>query len=69
MSDNGPGIPQDLEREVFGRFVRADRARARTTGSTGLGLAIVHAITTAHGGAVTLTSRPGRTTFRLSLPR
>ncbi|MFG3590843.1 sensor histidine kinase [Streptomyces sp. NPDC047990] len=69
VSDNGPGIPQDLEQEVFGRFVRADPARARSTGSTGLGLAIVHAITTAHGGAVTVISRPGRTTFRLSLPR
>ncbi|MFB7712414.1 sensor histidine kinase [Streptomyces sp. NPDC056105] len=68
VSDNGPGIPEDLQPEVFGRFVRADHARSRSTGSTGLGLAIVHAVTTAHGGTVSLTSRPGRTTFRLTLP-
>ncbi|ATL32249.1 sensor histidine kinase [Streptomyces formicae] len=68
VSDNGPGIPEDLQPEVFGRFVRADHTRSRNTGSTGLGLAIVHAVTTAHAGTVSLTSRPGRTTFRMTLP-
>ncbi|MEW1893610.1 HAMP domain-containing sensor histidine kinase [Streptomyces sp. NBC_00523] len=68
VSDNGPGIPEELQPEVFGRFVRADQARSRSTGSTGLGLAIVHAVITAHGGSATVTSRPGRTTFRLILP-
>ncbi|AZS84078.1 HAMP domain-containing sensor histidine kinase [Streptomyces griseoviridis] len=69
VSDNGPGIPQALQGEVFGRFVRADHARSRATGSTGLGLAIVHAVVTAHHGTVTVTSRPGGTTFLLTLPR
>ncbi|WP_328314538.1 HAMP domain-containing histidine kinase [Streptomyces sp. NBC_00442] len=68
VSDNGPGIPEELQPEVFGRFVRADHARSRSTGSTGLGLAIVHAVVTAHAGTATVTSRPGRTTFRITLP-
>ncbi|MFC9756971.1 sensor histidine kinase [Streptomyces sp. NPDC056921] len=68
VSDDGPGIPEELQPEVFGRFVRADRARSRSTGSTGLGLAIVHAVITAHGGTATVTSSPGQTTFRLTLP-
>ncbi|MFB7082472.1 sensor histidine kinase [Streptomyces sp. NPDC056308] len=68
VSDNGPGIPSELQPEVFGRFVRADHARSRSTGSTGLGLAIVHAVIAAHGGAVTVTSGPGHTAFRLMLP-
>ncbi|MGW3689324.1 HAMP domain-containing sensor histidine kinase [Streptomyces sp. NPDC005125] len=68
VSDNGPGIPEELRPEVFGRFVRADHARSRSTGSTGLGLAIVHAVITAHGGTATVTSSPGHTTFRLTLP-
>lgn len=68
VSDDGPGIPEELQPEVFGRFVRADHARSRSTGSTGLGLAIVHAVITAHGGTVTVTSRPGHTAFRLTLP-
>ncbi|MEU0137171.1 ATP-binding protein [Streptomyces sp. NPDC006296] len=68
VRDNGPGIPEELQAEVFGRFVRADHARSRSTGSTGLGLAIVRAVVTAHGGTVAVTSRPGRTDFRLTLP-
>ena len=67
VSDNGPGIPAELQPEVFARFVRADQARSRSTGSTGLGLAIVHAIVTAHHGTVEVTSRPGRTAFRVTL--
>ncbi|MEU0149876.1 HAMP domain-containing sensor histidine kinase [Streptomyces sp. NPDC006288] len=68
VSDNGPGIPAELRSEVFGRFVRADHARSRSTGSTGLGLAIVHAVVTAHGGTATVTSGQGRTTFSIVLP-
>ncbi|MFD4231241.1 ATP-binding protein [Streptomyces sp. NPDC058545] len=59
-------MPEKLQPEVFGRFVRADHARSRSTGSTGL--AIVHAVITAHGGTATVTSSPGHTTFRLTLP-
>ncbi|AGJ52805.1 two-component system sensor kinase [Streptomyces sp. PAMC 26508] len=68
VSDNGPGIPDELQDEIFGRFVRADHARSRNTGSTGLGLAIVKAVVTAHGGTVSVTSDPGRTAFLLVLP-
>ncbi|WP_328540444.1 sensor histidine kinase [Streptomyces sp. NBC_00344] len=68
VSDDGPGIPEEVRPEVFGRFVRADHARSRSTGSTGLGLAIVHAVITAHGGTAAVTSTPGHTVFRLVLP-
>ncbi|MGW2298318.1 sensor histidine kinase [Streptomyces violaceorubidus] len=66
--DNGPGIPAELLPRVFERFARGDSARSRATGSTGLGLAIVQAVTTAHGGGVTVDSRPGRTVFTVYLP-
>ncbi len=69
VSDNGPGIPEEVRPDVFGRFVRADHARSRGSGSTGLGLAITEAVATAHGGRVGVTSRPGHTEFRLTLPR
>ena len=68
VEDNGQGIPQDLLPHVFERFARGDSARSRSTGSTGLGLAIVQAVATAHGGAVTVDSVPGRTVFTLYLP-
>ncbi|MER5682873.1 HAMP domain-containing sensor histidine kinase [Streptomyces sp. NPDC002205] len=69
VTDDGPGIPESLQPEIFGRFVRADRSRSRATGSTGLGLAIVHAVVTAHGGSIRVSSEPGRTVFEMSLPR
>ena len=72
VTDDGPGIPPELQPTLFERFVRGDSARARGTGgtaSTGLGLAIVDAVTTAHGGQVRLESQPGRTRFAITLPR
>ncbi|WP_328412936.1 HAMP domain-containing histidine kinase [Streptomyces violaceus] len=68
VEDNGQGIPAELLPHVFERFARGDSARSRTTGSTGLGLAIVQAVATAHGGAVTVDSVPGRTVFTVRLP-
>ncbi|MFD7874217.1 ATP-binding protein [Streptomyces sp. NPDC059766] len=68
VQDNGQGIPPDLLPHVFERFARGDSARSRATGSTGLGLAIVQAVATAHGGAVTVDSVPGRTVFTVHLP-
>ncbi|MEU3696445.1 HAMP domain-containing sensor histidine kinase [Streptomyces griseoviridis] len=68
VEDNGQGIPAGLLPHVFERFARGDSARSRATGSTGLGLAIVQAVSTAHGGAVTVDSVPGRTVFTVYLP-
>jgi two-component system OmpR family sensor kinase len=68
VEDNGPGIPAELLPHVFERFARGDSARSRAHGSTGLGLAIVQAVATAHAGAVTVDSVPGRTVFTLHLP-
>jgi two-component system OmpR family sensor kinase len=68
VSDNGPGIPAELQGDVFERFVRADDSRSRAKGSTGLGLAIAHAVVKAHGGSLTLVSSEGGTEFRICLP-
>ncbi|MGY1580669.1 HAMP domain-containing sensor histidine kinase [Streptomyces sp. MN13] len=68
VQDDGQGIPPELLPHVFERFARGDSARSRATGSTGLGLAIVQAVATAHGGAVTVDSVPGRTVFTVHLP-
>ncbi|MCU1445964.1 HAMP domain-containing sensor histidine kinase [Cryobacterium sp.] len=69
ITDNGPGIPENLRATLFERFARGDSSRFRGTGgSTGLGLAIVQAVVAAHHGEVTVDSRPGRTSFRVALP-
>jgi two-component system OmpR family sensor kinase len=72
ITDDGPGIPPELLPELFERFTRGDTGRAREVNpagkSTGLGLAIVDAVVAAHGGSITVTSRPGMTRFAILLP-
>ncbi len=68
VRDNGPGIPEQLQSEVFERFARGDTSRSRKGGSTGLGLAIVSAVVKAHHGTITLESAPGHTDFTVRLP-
>ncbi|WP_461189119.1 sensor histidine kinase [Arthrobacter sp. Z4-13] len=77
VTDDGGGIPAGFVDHVFSRFARADAARkgaggqsgaSAAEGTSGLGLSIVESIVEAHGGRVTVTSRPGRTEFALRLP-
>ncbi len=63
IEDDGPGIPESIADQVFEPFVSG-----RENG-TGLGLALVSKIITDHGAWIALDSRPGRTVFRLSLPK
>ena len=67
--DRGIGMsPTELDR-AFTPFWRADGSRARKSGGVGLGLALARRIARAHGGDVTLASRPGQgTTARLEVP-
>jgi two-component system OmpR family sensor kinase len=69
VADDGPGIPPAVQPGLFDRFVRGTGSRAGASGGAGLGLAIVDAVVAAHDGGVTMTSRPGRTTFTIALPR
>jgi two-component system OmpR family sensor kinase len=68
VCDDGPGIPPELRDRLFQRFTRGDASRARTSGSTGLGLSIVHAVVTAHGGSITVSSSPAGSTFTVVVP-
>ncbi len=68
--DAGPGMTREQVEHIFERFYRADASRQRDTGGAGLGLAISQAIAEAHGGLLTVESRPGEgTTFTLRIPK
>ena len=71
VRDDGPGFAPDLVDRAFERFVRGDEARTRSgeQSGLGLGLSLVEAIVTAHGGSVSLRSRPGETVVDVRLPR
>jgi two-component system sensor histidine kinase MprB len=67
VRDHGPGIPQEALPHVFGRFYRADEARALP--GSGLGLAIVKQAAEAQGGSVSVANAPGGgTVAELRLP-
>jgi two-component system OmpR family sensor kinase len=68
VHDDGPGVDPAIADELFERFSRGDRSRARKTGGTGLGLSIAQAIVRAHGGSIAVRSAPGDTTFEVRLP-
>lgn len=69
VEDTGVGIePSHLDR-IFERFYRVDKARSRELGGTGLGLSIVKHVCRAHGGDISVTSRPGLgSTFFVKIP-
>ncbi|HEY3252316.1 MAG TPA: ATP-binding protein, partial [Polyangiaceae bacterium] len=61
VEDDGPGL-QTPEAPIFDAFFSTKE------GGTGLGLAITHRIVTDHGGTIDVSSKTGKTTFRVSLP-
>lgn len=63
ITDNGPGLPPHIADDIFEPFVSG-----RENG-TGLGLALVSKLVGDGGGWISVTSVPGKTTFRISLPR
>ena len=63
-TDDGPGIPEEIQGRVFDSFT----SHGNPDG-TGLGLAIVQKVAADHGGSVTMNSRPGETVFIMSLPQ
>ncbi|NLJ56800.1 MAG: cell wall metabolism sensor histidine kinase WalK [Firmicutes bacterium] len=69
ICDTGAGIPPADQERVFERFYRVDKTRSRASGGTGLGLPIAKQIIEAHGGKITLKSKPGEgTEMQFCLP-
>jgi len=66
FTDDGRGIPEEVQRHVFDPFFTTQRAR----GSTGLGLYIVHSLVTEQlGGRITVISSLGKgTSISMTLP-
>lgn len=69
VSDTGEGIPAADLSNIFERFYRVDRSRARATGGSGLGLTIARRLVEAHGGKITVESQLGKgSRFSFTLP-
>jgi len=62
LSDNGPGIPEEIQERIFFPMVTGHRQ------GMGLGLSISQALIGRHQGLIEFRSRPGDTVFTVLLP-
>lgn len=60
VSNTGEGISEEDRKQIFERFYRADKSRARESGGYGLGLAIAKAICESGGGTISVASEEGK---------
>lgn len=67
VSDDGPGIPEEQQAQLFQPFMQGDKARGGV--GSGLGLAIIKRIVDRHDGCITLKNRlEGGLCVRIELP-
>ena len=69
VEDDGIGIAEEDQKNIFDRFFRVDKSRSRAQGGSGLGLAIVKEIIESHNGSIDVKSEPGKgSIFTITLP-
>ncbi|MBI1365737.1 MAG: response regulator [Alphaproteobacteria bacterium] len=69
VSDTGIGMTREQTERIFEPFSQADTTTSRRFGGTGLGLSIARGLIDAMGGAISVSSEPGRgSTFTARLP-
>jgi signal transduction histidine kinase len=69
VADNGEGIPAEELPNMFERFYRVDKSRARNGGGSGLGLTIAKRLVEAHGGTIEVQSELGKgSCFSFTIP-
>src|SRR6185437_16109082 len=70
VTDNGIGIPEELQSRVFDLFVQGERALDRAQGGLGIGLSVVKRLVEMHGGRISVHSDgPGHgSRFEMRLP-
>jgi signal transduction histidine kinase len=69
VRDRGLGIPPEEQKEIFRKFVRGAASRAAAIQGTGVGLAMARQIVEAHGGEISVESKPGEgSVFTVLLP-
>jgi PAS domain S-box-containing protein len=69
VKDDGPGMSDELRRDVFSKTVKTTTLGSRNEKGTGFGLPFCHEIVTGHNGVMTVKSTLGKgTEFDILLP-
>lgn len=70
INDTGIGIPENMQKDIFKRFVQVENGLSKYYDGSGIGLSIVKAYVNILGGEIYLDSSPGKgSSFRFTLPR
>jgi two-component system cell cycle sensor histidine kinase/response regulator CckA len=64
VTDNGPGVPEEMAEKVFAPFFSTKKKQ----NAAGLGLTVAQSVARQHGGVLRLISEDGWTKFELLLP-
>ena len=70
ISDDGPGVPEEIAKHVFDPFFTTKKQSEAKTQGTGLGLAVAYGVVDRHDGRIRLVPTPGKpgATFEIELP-
>ncbi len=68
ISDEGKGIPMEIQNDIFKPFVQKNKRYINGENSLGLGLAITQSLVTAMDGSITFQSTPEGTAFQIAIP-
>ncbi len=67
--DSGPGIPENMQSQIFERYKQVGSDLTRHAEGSGIGLAIVKAFIELHGGSISVSSKHQKgSTFTIELP-
>ncbi len=69
VSDNGIGIPESQQKEIFLPFIQLQEYKNRRYAGSGLGLTLVKEMIEMHGGTIQVISEPGKgSSFTFTIP-
>jgi signal transduction histidine kinase len=69
VTDQGPGIPEEFQLQIFQKFAQADSRDNRQKGGTGLGLSIAKSLIERMNGRISFNTKPGiGTSFFIDIP-
>lgn len=70
VQDSGPGIPSEVQKDIFERFFQVDTSSTRSHGGIGLGLSISKHLIELHGGTISVYSELGQgSEFTITIPK